>query len=270
MADDRRLGEVLRDCAEPIIAVSGGVDSMTLASFARWVLGASGVRMVHALSPAVPAEATERVRSRGIAEGWRLDVVDGGEFADERYRANPINRCYFCKSNLYVTLGRLSDGVVLSGTNTDDLDDYRPGLTAAEENGVRHPFVEAGLAKDDVRALARRLGLPDLAELPASPCLSSRVETGIRIEADMLRLIDQVEVHVRGMVAPMTVRCRVRHSGFVIELDRLTLDRLGAAGETALIADVRRQIPDLGGGPVVLTAYERGSAFVTAEAKRIA
>lgn len=269
MAEDHRLGEVLRGCARPTIAVSGGVDSMTLASFARRVLGAGGVRMVHALSPAVPAEATERVRSRADAEGWWLDVVDAGEFADERYRANPVNRCYFCKSNLYGTLGGLSDGVVLSGTNTDDLDDYRPGLRAAEENRVRHPYVEAGFAKDDVRALARRLGLSDLAELPASPCLSSRVETGIRIEADRLRLIDRVEVQVRRMLAPRTVRCRVRRSGVVIELDGVTLSRLGAAGQAALIGEIRRRIPDLGDDPVALTAYERGSAFVTAETTRV-
>lgn len=264
MADDGKLAEVIRDCDGAAIAVSGGVDSMTLASFAQRVLGAGRVRMVHALSPAVPAGATQRVRARSAAEGWRLHVVDAGEFADERYRANPVNRCYFCKSNLYMTLGSLAEGVVLSGTNTDDLSDYRPGLEAARENGVRHPYVEAGFAKIHVRALARRLGLGDLAELPASPCLSSRVETGVRIEPRILRLVDHVESWLREAATPGTVRCRVRRAGVVIELDASTLNRLGAAGRAALISDARRRFTELGGLSVKLAAYKQGSAFVGA------
>jgi uncharacterized protein len=265
MADDRRLADVIRDCDGAAIAVSGGVDSMTLASFAGRVLGVGQICMVHALSPAVPAGATERVRAQALAEGWRLRVVDAGEFADERYRANPVNRCYFCKSNLYATLGTLSDGVVLSGTNTDDLSDYRPGLEAARENGVRHPYVEAGFAKTDVRALARRLGLPELAELPASPCLSSRVETGIRIEPEMLRLVDEVETWLRA-VTPGTVRCRVRREGVVIELDASALEGLSARERGAMISEIRRRFGGLRGLAVQLAAYERGSAFVGAAA----
>jgi len=268
MADDARLADVIRDCEGGSIAVSGGVDSMTLASFAQRLLGAGRIRMVHALSPAVPADATGRVRAQARAEGWCLDVLDAGEFADERYRVNPVNRCYFCKSNLYSALGSLSDGVVLSGTNTDDLSDYRPGLGAAEENNVRHPYVEASLAKAQVRALARRLGLPKLAELPASPCLSSRVETGIRIEPETLQLVDAVESWLRDVVNPATVRCRIRRTGVAIELDAATLDRLGAAGRAALISGAGRR---MGGDVIVhLAAYEQGSAFVGAKRIRVA
>ena len=274
MAEFGRLRDVLRGYARATVAVSGGVDSMTLASFARRFLGGGRVRMVHAVSPAVPPAATDRVRARAAAEGWSLEVVDAGEFADERYRANPVNRCFFCKSNLYRTLGMMSEGVVLSGANTDDLGDYRPGLEAAAANGVRHPYVEAGFAKADVRALARRLGLPELAVLPASPCLSSRVETGIRIEPDTLRLIDRVEVWLREALAPETVRCRVRRAGIVIELDPATLGRLDGAGRAALIAEAGRRIrglvPGVGDVPVQLTAYRRGSAFVGAGKTRVA
>ena len=117
----------------------------------------------------------------------RSTSIDAGEFADPRYRANPVNRCYFCKHNLYGTIATRFEGTILSGTNTDDLGDFRPGLKAADEHRVRHPFVEAGLAKSDVRALARELRLDDLAELPAAPCLSSRVETGIAVEPVALR-----------------------------------------------------------------------------------
>jgi uncharacterized protein len=270
MAELRRLRDILGGLTKATIAVSGGVDSMTLASFAHLVLGAGRVRMVHGVSPAVPPAATDRVRAQAETEGWRLHVVDAGEFADERYRANPVNRCFFCKSNLYETLAMMSGGVVLSGANTDDLGDYRPGLEAAAASGVRHPYVEAGFAKADVRALARRLGLPELATLPASPCLSSRVETGIRIEADTLRLIDRVEDWIREALAPETVRCRVRRVGIVVELDPETLGRLGDAGRAALIADARRRFPGVGDIPVQLTAYERGSAFVGARKTRVA
>jgi len=269
MADLGRLRDILGGLTKATIAVSGGVDSMTLASFAHRVLGAERARMVHGVSPAVPPAATDRVRSQAEAEGWALDVVDAGEFADERYRANPVNRCYFCKSNLYETLGMMSERVVLSGANTDDLGDYRPGLEAAAANGVRHPYVEARFAKADVRALACRLGLPELAALPASPCLSSRVETGIRIEADTLRRIDRVEDWIRDALAPDTVRCRVRRIGIVIELDPATLGRLGDAGRAALIADARRRFPGVGDTSLRLTAYQRGSAFVGAGKTRV-
>lgn len=270
MADDARLKDVIRDCAGAAIAVSGGVDSMTLASFAQRLLGADRVRIVHALSPAVPGEATDRVRTQAVAEGWRLDILDAGEFADERYRANPVNRCYFCKSNLYAALGGLAEGVVLSGTNTDDLSDYRPGLEAADENGVRHPYVEAGFAKAHVRALARRLGLPELAQLPSSPCLSSRVETGIRIEPETLRAIDHVESWLRNVLASGTVRCRVRRMGVVIELDAATLDGLAAGDRAAVISETRRQLEGLGDVSVQLAPYEQGSAFLGAKRIRAA
>jgi uncharacterized protein len=270
MAEDTRLADVIRECADATIAVSGGVDSMTLASFAQRIVGAGRVRMAHALSPAVPAAATGRVRARAAAEGWRLDVLDAGEFADPRYRANPLNRCYFCKSNLYATLRGLTPGLVLSGANLDDLSDYRPGLRAADENGVRHPYVEAGLSKAHVRALARRLDLPELAELPASPCLSSRVETGIRIEPETLRLIDDVESWLRDHLSAATVRCRVRRDGIVIELDAAALERLGVAERAALVAEVRRRLTALGGVSVGLAAYERGSAFLHGAGARVA
>jgi uncharacterized protein len=102
-------------------------------------------------------------------------VFDAGEFADPRYRANPANRCFFCKTNLYGHIVAQPGGTVLSGTNTDDLADWRPGLTAAAQHGVRHPFVEAGIDKPAIRRIAARIGLGDIADLPAAPCLSSRI-----------------------------------------------------------------------------------------------
>jgi len=259
---NRRLTAALSDCAGAAIAVSGGVDSMTLASFAHRMLGTGEIGMVHAVSPAVPPAATARVTSQADTEGWNLRIVDAGEFADERYRANPVDRCFFCKTNLYGTLSALSGGLVLSGTNTDDLGDYRPGLAAAADHGVRHPFVEAGVDKAGVRALARRLGLPEIAALPASPCLSSRVETGIRIEADTLALVDAIEVWLREALGPETARCRVRPQGFFVELDADTLARLGSEGRAQVIRAVRERFPGVAGHAFSIRAYRRGSAFI--------
>ena len=131
---------------------------MTLALLAGRRLGAESA-MFHAVSPAVPPEATERVRAFAAREGWRLTVLDAGEFADPAYRANPANRCFYCKTNLYGALAARTDATLLSGTNLDDLGDWRPGLKAAEEHGVRHPFVEAGIDKAGVRAIAASAGL---------------------------------------------------------------------------------------------------------------
>jgi uncharacterized protein len=256
------LRDILRGCGRLAVAVSGGVDSLTLAALAHATIG-EGAVMHHAQSPAVPAEATARTRALAHARGWRLEVFDAGEFADPQYRANPANRCLFCKTNLYGAIARRTDAQVISGTNLDDLGEYRPGLEAARAHGVRHPFVEAGIDKAGVRALAAALGLGAVAELPASPCLSSRIETGIRIEPALLGIVERSEQMLRAELAPRTIRCRVRAGGIVVELDQETLHRLDGAALAALRGRLAATLDGTAREmPISFAPYRNGSAFL--------
>lgn len=258
--------EVLRGVLESIprvaVAVSGGVDSLTLATFTHRHT-ATRVEMFHAVSPAVPAEATERVQTLARRDGWALTLVDAGEFRDPLYRSNPVNRCFHCKSHLYGAIAEKTDSQIVSGTNLDDLGEYRPGLEAASESAVRHPWVEAGIGKQALRGVAQWLGLGKVAELPASPCLSSRIETGIVIEPDMLDLVHRVENMVRESVGASTVRCRVRARGMVIELDEHSLKGLSDARVAQLRTRAMAFMSDSGRcDELSFEPYRNGSAFL--------
>jgi uncharacterized protein len=257
-----RLQATLRDMGAMAVAVSGGVDSMTLAVVAHRIAPRQ-VRMIHAVSAAVPTQATARVNEYAQREQWQLQTIDAGEFADPQYRANPANRCFFCKTNLYATMAQVCAQPLVSGTNVDDLGDYRPGLQAAAAHQVRHPYVECGISKALVRAIAHRLALTDLAELPSAPCLSSRIETGIAIDPRVLPVVNDVERLLGRTLGASTVRCRVRHQGVVIELDEATLARLRAGQREELAATVNERFAAIGHQHAVFfESYRMGSAFV--------
>jgi uncharacterized protein len=171
-----------------------------------------------------------------------------------------VDRCFFCKSNLYAAISGVADGPIASGTNLDDLMDFRPGLRAAEARGVIHPYVEAGIGKADVYRLAASLGLDDLAALPAQPCLASRIETGIAVEPADLAFIEAIESALsERLPGASAIRCRVTRAGVHVECAPLPDSAVLRADLAAVVA--ARCAAD---GRVFagLRAYRRGAAFV--------
>jgi uncharacterized protein len=260
-----RIEATLAEIGPAVIACSGGIDSTLLALVAHRRSRAN-VIVAHAVSPAVPDEGTARVRGLAADEGWDLRVVRSGEFIDENYLANPVNRCYFCKSNLYASLDAVraefgEGATILSGANVDDLGEYRPGLIAASEKGVRHPWIEAGFGKREIRALARELALP-FADLPASPCLASRLYTGTRVTAERLRAVHDGEALVRDRTGLGVVRCRVREDTMLVEVPGQDRGRITPALLDELAALAAAIEPGIVAARLDAQAYSPGRAFV--------
>ena len=207
---ERRLHDLLASFDSVIVAFSGGVDSAYLGWAATQVLGASAL-CVTADSPSYPDH--HRQLALRIAREFQLhhEIIATAEMERPEYRANPVNRCYYCKQELYTSLSQLATergfGVIADGSNADDRADYRPGRAAAREFGVRSPLDEADLTKADIRELSRLAGLPTWDE-PASACLSSRIPYHSEVTSEKLQMIERAELVLRGLGFRI---CRVRH-----------------------------------------------------------
>lgn len=207
MSDDSQLVtkravllDLIRSFESCAVAFSAGVDSTVVAKAAHIALGDCAVA-VTATSASLAAGELDQARELAELIGIRHQVISTGEFEDTRYTRNAADRCYHCKSELYTRMDHINQelGVryVLNGSNVDDLGDYRPGLRAAAEHGVRSPLAETGITKSEVRQLAAEWGLP-VWDKPATPCLSSRVAYGEQVTPDRLRQIDLAEQFLRS------------------------------------------------------------------------
>jgi uncharacterized protein len=193
-----------------LVAFSGGADSAYLAWAATAALGSS-VLCVTADSPSYPDHHRQLARRVAREFGLRHEIIHTAELERPEYRANPVNRCYYCKHELYIALTTIARArhfaVIADGSNADDRGDYRPGRQAAREFGVRSPLDDVGLTKAAIRELSRRAGLPTWDE-PASACLSSRIPYHTSVTNEKLRMIERAEDRVRSMGFRV---CRVRH-----------------------------------------------------------
>ncbi|OCQ92951.1 TIGR00268 family protein [Nostoc sp. MBR 210] len=196
-----QLNALFGEMERALIAYSGGVDSTLVAKIAYDVLGDRALA-VTAVSPSLLPEELEDAKIQAATIGIKHQVVQTNEMENPNYTSNPVNRCYFCKSELHDTLKPLAMELgypyVVDGVNADDLHDYRPGIQAAKERGARSPLAEIGVSKLEVRQLSQQLGLPWW-DKPAQPCLSSRFPYGEEITVAKLQRVGRAEIYLRKL-----------------------------------------------------------------------
>ncbi|MCA9051041.1 MAG: ATP-dependent sacrificial sulfur transferase LarE [Planctomycetaceae bacterium] len=242
----QKLVEIIRELDAVAVAFSGGVDSAVVARAAKEALGDRAIA-VTAVSPSLASAELEDARRTAAAIGIRHAEIPTSEFQRSEYRANAGDRCYFCKDTLYTLtesmLSELGVTCMVNGANTDDRGDHRPGMQAALEHCVRSPLIDAGLDKATVRRLAHHWQL-EVADKPASPCLSSRVAYGVEVTEERVRRVEQAEAFLRQLLNVAELRVRLEFG----ELARieLPLSRIAEAASAETAVQICDRLRSLG------------------------
>jgi uncharacterized protein len=239
-----------------LVGFSGGVDSAYLACAALEALGAARVLAVIGRSASYPQEQWAAARDVAVRAGLTVLETDTHELDDARYAANPSNRCYFCKTELWSVLGGIARergiATIVDGTNADDRHDWRPGALAAREHGVHSPLADAGLTKAEIRALSERRGIPTWSQ-PSSPCLSSRLPYGTPVTVERLAQVERAERALRALGITGDLRVRHHEEMARVELapallgEWLAPERMRALGDAVRGAGFGRVTVDLRG-----------------------
>ena len=257
-----RLRDLVRAYPSALLGYSGGVDSALLAVVLSQELGRE--RMLAAIGRSDSYPEAQRLLAHDIARRFDVPLLEIAtrELEDPRYLANPTNRCFYCKTELWSRLGQVAEerdlAVICDGTNAGDLGEHRPGRAAGSAAGVRSPLADAGLSKADIRAAAESLGLPNW-DAPAAPCLSSRIQYGVAVTPTRLKQVEAAEAYLRG--EGVTGDLRVRHTGTTA---RIEVDPSLIALVEGRLEAVRRYFAGLGFTAVEVDprGYRRGSLLL--------
>ena len=255
-----KLKQILSSFERVVVAFSGGVDSSYLLYAAKETLGEKNIVAVIAQSPTYPSSEVEEAIKIADHIGVVPKIINTDEFLDENFVANPKERCYYCKKELFAKLSEMAKEagikLVLDGSNHDDLNDIRPGSRAKKEFGVRSPLQEAGLTKKEIRELSKKAGLPNW-DKPAMACLASRIPYGTRIDEKKLKMIAGGEEFLRSLGFRQN---RVRHHAPIARIE-VEKEDLPLIMEKEIMVQIVKKFEDLGYNYVTLDlkGYQMGS-----------